>query len=330
MSGSRSNRFKQSATLSVVVLHFALFAACSSTAPDHKTAIKSDKAAIELLARVDRSISQDRSISPNDLEELKALHKQYPDAVSVRKSLKNALVVRTDWDSLEEILTDRPVGELPTDERVMLGTLYAKIGEYGKAVEVLEPLSVTNPNDLELHSRLALAYFHLDRANEAGAAIDRVWDKIVAERMYDEMTLRGLIYLRQENLPKALEVLKGSYAINPDHIATNNALTRIYARLGDAQQAEQHRIRTVEGQNELVDSKYKASQQVKKIYDLEDAWNEKNYVRVIAIAQEMVPATNREQKIVLLQYVHESYKALGNTRAAEAAADELKKLTTKP
>jgi Flp pilus assembly protein TadD len=316
--------------LSAVVLHFALFAACSSTVPDHETAIKSDKAAIELLARVDRSISQDRSISPNDLEELKALHRRYPDAVSVRRSLKNALVVRTDWDSLEGILTDRPVGELPTDERVMLGTLYAKIGEYGKAVEVLEPLSVTNPNDLELHSRLALAYFHLDRANEAGAAFDRVWDKIVAEKLYDEMTLRGLIYLRQENLPKALEVLKRAYAINPDHIATNNALTRIYARLGDPQQAEQHRIRTVKGQDALVDSKYQASQRVRKIYDLEAAWKEKNYVRVIAIAQEMVPAANREQKIVLLQYVHESYKALGNTQAAEAAADELKKLTTKP
>ncbi len=285
-----------------------------------------DSASAETVRSFRATLEQGKGVSTEDVQALRSVYDRYPNATLVRQLLKNAYVSRGDWDALELLLTDRPLNELPQDEKIMLGTLLVKVGKYPKAIELLEPLSQTIPASVEVYSLLGTSYFYLDRPAEAGVAFDKVWDEIAASKRFDEMTMRGIIFFRENKLNESLETLKQSHQIKPDHIATNNALSRVFARLGDTEKAEAFRKRTVEGQGALVQSQYAASRQVKNVYDIETAWKEKRFAEVIRISTEMLPAANRDQKIVLYQYIYEANKGLGNQSSAESALTELKQL----
>ena len=278
------------------------------------------------LAEINKSIRVTRAVSPDNFRALRGLRDKYPNSTIVRRAYQDALIIREDWPSLESLLLSMPAAESTREDTVLLAKVYTKTGKYANAVEVLEPLAARDPIDFELNGLLGLSYFHLDQTAEAGAAFDRIWDRIVAERRIDEMTMRGLIYLRQENLPKALEVLTASYAIKQDHIATNNALSRVYARLGDTDKAEVFRALTVKGQDDAVAEQYRASQTVTRIVELERAWKEKDYSRVLQHARQMVPSSQPNQRAVLYQYIYEASKAMGDEAGAQHALAEIQKL----
>ncbi len=309
------------------VFGFLLFAFLVAGCEKQNTAANAnlDPAAAETVRSFRVTLEQGKGVSTEDVQALRSVYDRYPNATLVRQLLKNAYVSRSDWDALELLLTDRPLNELPQDEKIMLGTLLVKVGKYPKAIDLLEPLSNDIPN-VEVYALLGTSYFYLDRPAEAGVAFDKVWDEIVASKRFDEMTMRGIIFFRENKLDESLETLKRSHQIKPDHIATNNALSRVFARLGDTEQAEAFRKRTVEGQGALVQSQYAASRQVKNVYDIEVAWKEKRFAEVIRISTEMLPAANRDQKIVLYQYIYEANKGLGNQSSAESALKELKQL----
>lgn len=326
MHGSFTSERHKLAVLSFFSLVISFLIACGGSSADQEAALRSDRPAGELITRIDQTIARGMPVRAEDVEALWSLHEKYPKAETVRRSLKNVLVAKDDLRSLERLLTERPIDELPTEERKMLGMLYVKMGNFGRALVIMEPLVAEAPSDVDINLSIGLAYFYQDMPDEAGIAFDRVWDEIRSEKKFSEMTMRGIIHLRKNELEKALEVLNESYAIAPDHVATNNALSRTYARLGNEKQAEFFRRQTVEGQDALVDSKYRASLTVKRIHDLESAWSKKEYSQVAMIARELIPGSSREQKIVLYQYLFEASKALGNEAAAEAAVAEIQKL----
>ncbi len=305
----------------------AFLFSCQSAAEKESAALKQDAPVLSQLSQITNSINQTRSISPENFAVLKTIREKYPNAPEVRQTYKNVLIVREDWQALEKFLNEKPLADLSAEDRQTLGKVYVKSGKYEQAVETLKPLAEANPNDVETRSLLGLSYFYLDKPEEAGAQFDSVWDKIIAEKRVDEITTRGIIYSRQNNFPKAIETLKKAIEINPSSATANNALSQAYARSGDAEQAEIYRKKTVEINDKNTAQTFEASRRVQKIYELETAWKAKNYREVINAAKQILPiAEDKNQKIVLYQYLFESHKALGNEREANNALTEAQKL----
>lgn len=301
--------------------------ACQSAAEKDSAALKNDKQTFAQLSQIGNLINTTRSISSENFTALKAIREKYPNAPEVRQVFQNALIIREDWEMLENFLKEKPFAEMNTDERKALAKVYLKLGKYADAIEILKPLAEANPNDVEIRGVLGGAYFFLNQLDEAAAEFDSIWDKIVAEKRIDEMTTRGLIYLRQNNLPKAVETLQKAIEINPSNIPANNALSQAYARQGNAEQAEIHRKKTVELQDKLQSDELQARQKVQDIYAIEDAWNSKNYQEVIKLTNEMLAQTaDKNQKLVLYQYLFRSHQALGNQSEAQNALSEAQKL----
>jgi Flp pilus assembly protein TadD len=320
-------RFFTKAGLCISLLCLAFLCACQSEAEKQSAALKQDAPVLSQLAQINNAINTTRSISPESFAVLKTIREKYTTAPEVRQTYKNALVVREDWAALETFFGETPLAELSAEDRQTLGKVYVKSGKYEQAIEALKPLADGNPNDVETRSLLGLSYFYLDKPDEAGAQFDSVWDKIIAEKRIDEITTRGIIYSRQNNFPKAVETLKKAIEFNPSSAAANNALSQVYARQGDAEQAEIYRAKTVEINDKIAAETFEASRRVQRIYSLENAWKAKNYKEVINLANQILPTTaDKNQKIVLCQYLFESYKALGNQAEANNALAEAQKL----
>ncbi len=311
----------------ILLFCLAFLCACQSVEEKDSAALKQNAPALSQLAQINNAINTTRSISPENFAALKTIREKYPDAPEVRQTYKNALVVREDFQALEKFLNEKPLAALSAEDRQTLGKVYVKSGKYEKAVETLKALAEANPNDVETRSILGLSYFYLDQNDEAAAQLDSVWNKIVAEKRLNEITTRGIIYSRQNNFPKAIETLKKAVEINPSSAAANNALAQVYARTGDAEQAEIYRAKTVEINDKSAADTFAASRRVQQIYELENAWKAKNYQAVINLAKQILPtADDNNQKIVLYQYLFESYKASGNQAEANNALTEAQKL----
>ena len=263
------DRFFTKAGHCILLLCLAFLFACQSEVEKESAALKQDAPVLSRLAQINNSINATRSISPENFAALKTIREKYPNAPGVRQTYKNALVIREDWTELENFLTEKPLADLNAEDRRTLGKVYVKSGKYEQAIETLKALAEANPNDVETRSLLGISYFYLDKPDEAGAQLDSVWDKIIAEKRVDEMTTRGIIYSRQNNFPKAIETLKKAIEINPSSAAANNALSQVYARSGDAEQAEIYRAKTVEINDKVAAETFEASRRVQQIYGIE-------------------------------------------------------------
>jgi len=309
----------------VLVTGAVFFGACTAGGGNSEAEFEQDPAAQTAVNSAAASLRSSRAIPPETFTALKAAYDKYPDAPALRDVYKQALISREDWDAIENFLTAGG-RELSTEDRVLLGQVYVKSGKYQKAAETLQPIVARNPNDLEANRLLAFAYFHLDRAGEASAALDRVWQQIIEAKRHDEVTLRGLIYLREDNFPKAIEALNTAHEIAPDHVAANNALSRAYARIGNSEKAEYHRRLTVEGQERSVREHNSGSENVRRVVELEQAWKAKEHRRVIQLARELIPGSPPPQQFVAYQYIYESSKALGDEAGAQRALAEAQRL----
>lgn len=309
------------------VLFLAFLTACQSNAQRESAALKQDTQALAQLSQIDNSINTSSSISREHFLVLKSIREKYSSSPEVRQIYKDALVMREDWAALEDFLQEVPMAELSPENRHMLGKLYVKRGKYEQAIETLKPLADKDPNSVETHSLVGLSYFYLGRLDEAGAQLDGVWDRIIADKLGEEVTTRGTIYLRQNDLQNAVRVLKQAVEIAPDSAAANNALSQAYVRSGNSEEAENYRLRTVAINDRMAAKTLQASRRVQQIYELESAWNAKRYQTVIDLAREILQnATERDQLIALYQYLFESHKALGNEKGANEALAAAQKL----
>ncbi len=317
---------RSGAHLLLVLLCFGVFIACTNDGGSDSARLRADPGAFEKLRQIKGSMDAAGTLPNEDFETLRAINSRYPNAIETKQTYRQALMLRGNWTEIERELSATPPDQLTVEEKVLLAQSFAKLGKYREMVALLEPLTTTEPGSVGKHGMLAFAYFHLDQPEKAAEHLDGVWERIVSEKKVDEITLRGLIYLRQNNIPRAIEVLKQAVELNSKSSAAHNALSRAYAQAGNDELSKIHLTKAREQYDISTASTFAASRRVAQIYQLETAWKSKNYPEVVALASEMLPDADPAQKSVLYQYIFESQKALGNQTEANKALDAARNL----
>jgi len=311
----------------VAICLFAVLTACTSPAERDSAALKNDGGAMSQLTQISSAIASTRNISIESFAALKAIRAKYPNAPEVRLAYKNALVIRNDWAALEAFFGETSLAELDEDDRRTFGKVCVRSGKYAQAAEILKPIADKASADVESKTLLGTAYLYLDRLSEAAAEMDAVWNKVIADKRVDDITTRGLIYFRQNDLVKAKETLQKALEIDPANSQASNALSQVYMRQGDLGEAEKYRSRTDEMKAKAEAEELRSRERVQFIYELETAWKAKNYSVVINLARQMLPtATDKNQKLVLYKYLTDSHKALGEQGEADRYIVEAQKL----
>lgn len=134
-------------------------------------------------------------------------------------------------------------GRDPVVEEQFLGSLY-KGGELlaaGKVVEAREHLEKANelqPKNEKAQNLLGLTYFKLGLFDQAAS----VYELLVRENPADP-TLRvniGLVYLKSNNLYRAVKEFETATDLEPGHKKAHNYLGLTLAQMGDYAKAQQH------------------------------------------------------------------------------------------
>lgn len=279
------------------------------------------------LVQLNNAFSSSKRVSKEQFSRVKALKEKYPMVGEVRQAYRNALVIRSDWDALEKFLTEIPRAELDQDNLLTLAKVYIKLGKYEESIEILRPVVEAGPNNVETSSLLGLAYFYSDDLARSASVLDAVWQQLVDLKRSDEINARGIIDFRQNNLQSAIEKLNIALSIDPENVTASNTLSQVYARTGNAEQAEKYRQLTVDINQRKISGLRDANNQVGAIVGLETAWKNKDHARVIELAKILLEKSpGKSEKIVLYQYLNESYKATGNESESQGALAEIRKL----
>ncbi len=297
----------------------------SDTKQDDAILLAEDKQALAEITRINRNLATEQPLLPADFESLRKIYEKYPQAEQVRNIYQSALVKREDWVLLEKFINEIPADQRTRADQLNLGKVYLKLGHYEDLNAMFKPLADANPNDADFNSLLGFGYFHLGQNDEAAAYLDRIWETIVSEKRIDEITTRGLIYFRQKNYPKTIEVLEKAFEINPLNSTATNTLSRAYTANNNVEKAEEFRKKTAEIHRNAEEFEARSMRNVGLIYDLQTAWTEKKYSEVISLANRILPDAQEKNKPALYQYIAESYKAMGMKTEAEAALKELEK-----
>jgi tetratricopeptide (TPR) repeat protein len=316
-------RWMCTGALTVICLSLA---GCASETERDKKNFESDRAAVTEVRRIQAGLARAPNLPQSDLDLLKSLHAKYPAAAEVRQTLQNALQARQDWDALEKLLTEKPEAERTPQESVYLSKIYIKLGRYKDASRITGPMAEAAPNDLELNSLAGHAWYYEGQYDNAARAFDRVWDAIVASKQVDEMMMRGMIYFFKGDKDRALEILKKTVEINPDFLAGNNALSRVYAAKGDQQQAEYYRAQAEKAHARQTADEARRMRLTSRARDLESAFAAGRYDESVRIALEMIQSADEAQKPALYEYLGQAYKASGKQAEAQAAFQEAARL----
>lgn len=313
----------------ILILCLAFFISCQSAAQKETSLLAQDSKTKIELSRINQDLTAGFPLTSPDFESIKQIREKYPNSSEVRNVYQSALVKRNDWESLVKLIGDIPASERKREDQLNLAKSYLKLGRYQDEVALLKPLAESNPKDTDYNSLLAFGYFYLGQNEEAAKYLDAVWDALLQNKKIDEINTRGMIYFRQKNYPKAIEIFKKSLEINADDISANNTLSRIFAAQGDLPQAEIYRLKTESAHESIGASETKASRFVQNSYQLEDAWKAKRYDEVISLARQMIAGANEKNKPALYQYLIESYKALGKPEEAQKVLVEAQNLKQK-
>lgn len=309
------------------LLVYAVFGfACSS----NERLIERDEEAKQTIAKVARMLKSKQKPSTKDFNNLKAVFEKYPEEEISRRIYLATLIEREDWEAVEEVLAVKDLSKLNDEEKQVLAETYVKLSKFTQALELLKPLVKNNPNNSKLIGVVGLTYFNLGENGEAAKHFDSIWDELLTKKDVEKISMRGIIYFRQNNLPKALETLEKALEIDPNHISSLNTLSRIYAKKDDQEKAEKYKKRTALAQQKLQKDTFAKSKRVKQIIELEEAWEKKNYRVVISLSKELIQtATDPNQKSALYAYLSKSYTALGMNEEASRAMKMARQLNKK-
>jgi tetratricopeptide (TPR) repeat protein len=303
---------------------------CGDRSAADSAAFKKDQAAVAAVSQIAATINSSKTVTPESFDALKKIREKYPYSPEVANAFKGALIARGDWDALEAFLRERPAGELPPEDKVILGRVLLKTGKYDEAVRHLSALIADSPADIDVRGLLAEAMNYRGEYDAAEKQIAAVWNEIVVAKRADLMILRGTILSNQDQFAKAEEFFLAALAADPDSLGAASGLSRTYQRLGNGPKAEEFRLKAVEIGKRLTDREVAARRRVEKIYALETAWNSKRFQDVIALCNELVQASaDVNEKLVLYRYLFESHSALGNRAEAENARSEALRLQQK-
>jgi tetratricopeptide (TPR) repeat protein len=247
----------------------------------------------------------------------------------VVQAYKSALILRGDWGELADFIEQTPPNQWTDDDRMLLARSLVKSGRAEAALRILEPV-IAERSSVDAVSIASEAYFDLGRTREAGQLLDSVWDKVRYRKLVDDITRRGISYFRENDLDNAETTLTLAVSIEPGNIGANNALSLLFAKKGDQAAAEKYRATTRELQEKSTVNLTEASRRVQRLYELEDAWNAKQYRSVITIALQLIEIEeDKGIKLGIYQYLFESYRALGRQAEADAVLAQIRLLQSK-
>ena len=132
-------------------------------------------------------------------------------------------------DAIEELkhIVSDPTAAV--DNRVQLALLYCETGQPAAAVDLLSPLSATkNPDVLNAYG---VALSDLGRGPQARAQFERVL--AIDANNAPALQNLGILSLRQDNVPAALQYLNRALELNPRLPLALNTLGVAYARTND-------------------------------------------------------------------------------------------------
>lgn len=302
-------------TIFATLVVIAVSGACSLQDPLQQ--LKNDKEATEAISSLERQLKGGTGVSPETFAKLKALREKYPDNPIVKKYYKKALIVRKDWEPLEKLLLENGKEDLSPEDSRTLAKVYVESGRFSDAVEILSPLIEKSPSDAELRGLAGLSYLRMGELDKAAENFDAVWDQIIERKMAAEISLRGIVYFRQNKLEKARETLGLAASIDPGNITTNNALSQVYRALGNEEKAREYAKKAYDAQEEATARELAASRIVERKVLLEQAWKSGDFRRVIELSNLLLPdSRNPAEKQVLLQYLYNAYKKLGMEKEA--------------
>ncbi len=299
---------------------------CGGSAQSESDAFKRDSETRARFAQITAAIATRNMISPEDFAALKRIREKYPNEPEIRKTYRNALIMREDWAAIVSFV--KSDGEaVSDDDRKILGQALVKLGRYADAVEALKPLGEAKPDDSEIQSLIAWSNYQIGKTADAMVILDRNWQRIVAEKRVGDMALAGLVAISNNDLDRAEKILVDAYAVDSENAAVTNALAQLYMRRGNADKAETYRLRTVQLNEKRSAEEARGRAAVQLTYELFDAWEQKRYVDVITKANQLLSGTSdKNKRITLFQYVYEAHKALGNQSDADRALSEIQRL----
>jgi tetratricopeptide (TPR) repeat protein len=298
------------------MLGLALALSCQSPTEREKQLLAGDTQTLAQLDQINTELNAAHRITPANFEILKNLHAKYPNSPAIGSSYKTALVYRDDWEALAKLLGETPTSARPRNDSILLSKVYMKLGRFAESSQVLQGIGAAASNDVDTRSLSAMAHFNQGHVTDAAADLDAVWDAIIREKRLDDINLRGLVYFRLKDYPRAIETLRRSNELAPLNPVTTNTLSRVYAAAGDAAKAEQYRKETERAQNQLTAEEVRKLQFVSLGRKLEAAWSARQYDKVLSIAKEMLPISDENNKVALRKYVDSAEAGLKkqNTR----------------
>ncbi|MEO6393981.1 MAG: hypothetical protein ABIP75_19160 [Pyrinomonadaceae bacterium] len=329
MNTTFPNIFRRQLDLALIFVSLVLAISgigCRTAAQrDAENLARDDAAARSELQRMKATLLQGQNIAPDDLTRLKKLHEKYPAAADVRQVLQQALQLRRDWEGLAQLLQEIPADERTRPDQESLGKVYLKLGRFAEAAKILGPLANAAPAEVELNSLAGQAWFYTGDHDRAAVALDRVWTGILSAKLLDAVVTRGLIFFYRGENPRAVETIQIALEMDADSVAANNAIARVYAAMGDQQQALIHQQRAEQGHARQTAQEAQSMRLVGLSYDLKAAFDERRFSDCIRISQEMLPMTELHQQALIYQYQAQCYQGMGQTDAAQRAQAEAAK-----
>ncbi len=309
--------------LCIVFLCVGLGISCQTD----EASLQNDALASQTINKSSKVLSSGQKLSQDDFQKLKAVYEKHPTSKTTRDTYRSALIKKEDWATLEKFFKQIPASELSDQDKSNLGKAYIKLGRYKDAIQSLKPLA--KKDNFEVKTLLANAYFHLGDYAESKNLLDENWEQIVKEKKVFEITLRGMIYFYQGDSEKAIEILNKSIEIQPDNISAANGLSRVYAAKGDTEKAEEYLAKVQKGFDRMTAEETRKTTLVRKLIQLQEAYKAKRFQEVINLVKEVLPEAKAGNKPALMQYLFNSYKALGKTKEAQEILEQAKKMQQK-
>jgi tetratricopeptide (TPR) repeat protein len=310
-----------------LLLSLLLSAGCRSASERDTERLKQeDPAGFTAVQRMREKLAKGRNLSAEELTEAKALQQRYPAATEVRQVLVSALQLSGDWTGVAELIALIPSAYRTHDDQVTLIKAYLKLGRNGDAAALAGPLADANPTDVGLNNLAGQAWFNLGDQSRATTAFDRVWPGLIGEKQIDAVVDRGLIYFYQGAYPKAIETLKTALGMDADSIPANNALARVYAAMGDQQQAAIFQQHAEQIHAKATTEEATAMRLVGLGRELEAAFREKRYGDCVAAALQIIPIAQPATQATAYQYLGQCYQGQGNAAEAQKANEQAARL----